>query len=216
MRKLNTTALTTAAKSLAAFIPYVDHQVVFDDYPTRAQNGNFTLKPVLLGHTNNEAGLFEVLYAMQDIVLPNATWESFQTSTYACPVAARANVSVFHDLPVWRYTYYGEFPNTQLLANVDSGAWHGSDIFALMNQFPRAPGVPANTPRQDDVVRYMQGAWAAFARDPVAGLSEYGWPQFNPNTESLMRLGIEGPPVGDLASAADFDGGCGAVFAAFQ
>ena len=35
----------------------------------------------------------------------------------------------------------------------------------------------------------MQTAWVAFARDPQTGLSNFGWPKYDPNTESLVQLG---------------------------
>ena len=33
--------------------------------------------------------------------------------------------------------------------------------------------------------RYMQDAWVAFIRDPYKGLTNFGWPVYNPNSESI-------------------------------
>lgn len=37
------------------------------------------------------------------------------------------------------------------------------------------------TQAQKDVSRWMQGAWASFARDPANGLTQLGWPRYDNN-----------------------------------
>lgn len=50
---------------------------------------------------------------------------------------------------------------------------------------------PSPPPTSTEVAlgKYVQGAWVAFARDPVNGLHNYGWPTFDPTTASLVQLG---------------------------
>jgi len=59
----------------------------------------------------------------------------------------------------------------------------------------------------------MQGAWAAFARDPWNGLSAYkgGWPAYDVNgeRETLVRLAWEGHVGANLAVPGLYDQGCG-------
>lgn len=35
----------------------------------------------------------------------------------------------------------------------------------------------------------MQSIWVGFARDPKQGLTQLGWPVYNPQTASLAQLG---------------------------
>ena len=49
----------------------------------------------------------------------------------------------------------------------------------------------------------------AFARDPQQGLTNYGWPRYNPNTASLVQLGNTANQSGAIfAQGNSFDGGC--------
>lgn len=64
----------------------------------------------------------------------------------------------------------------------------------------------ANTAAEDATAAYMQSAWAAFARDPVNGLTD--WPLYDPTAETLVKLGVEGQTGKVLARGDAFDGGC--------
>ena len=35
----------------------------------------------------------------------------------------------------------------------------------------------------------MQDAWVSFIRDPYKGLTNFGWPVYNPNSEYISRAG---------------------------
>lgn len=65
-----------------------------------------------------------------------------------------------------------------------------------------------NTELETETSSYMQQAWLAFVKDPVAGLREYGWPMFNESTLSLVRLGVEGNVSAVLTLGDAYDKGC--------
>ena len=99
-------------------------------------------------------------------------------------MAGAAQRRVQYGVPTWRYRYYGEFPNTRLTLSPSSGAWHLSDLFQIWQTAEDCSGAP-NTPAETAISRYMQGAWAAFAKDPANGLSKgpYRWPEYNPESK---------------------------------
>ena len=57
---------------------------------------------------------------------------------------------------------------------------------------------------------YIRGAWAAFAKDPVQGLTKYGggWPQYSPQTNSLIRLAYNNQTGINVAMGDAYDLGC--------
>lgn len=59
-------------------------------------------------------------------------------------------------------------------------------------------------------IKYLQGAWITFAKDPVNGLTTYdgGWPLYDPEEETLIRLGYEIAVGTNLASPMLYDAGC--------
>lgn len=59
---------------------------------------------------------------------------------------------------------------------------------------------------QERFSKYLQGAWAAFGRDPWRGLEEeYGWPVGN---ESLVKLAPRGGALSELVDPGVYDGRC--------
>jgi carboxylesterase type B len=62
-----------------------------------------------------------------------------------------------------------------------------------------------NTPTEAETSKYMQSAWAAFARDPEHGLS---WPTYDPETDTLVKLGFENNTQVVLGRGNEFDGLC--------
>lgn len=72
-------------------------------------------------------------------------------------------------------------------------------------------GLP-NSENEVDMIQLMQKAWASFARSPESGLEEeLGWPVFDPETESLVRLAFQNDGKATFVKPGVYDAGCGNV-----
>ncbi|GFF82222.1 carboxylesterase [Aspergillus lentulus] len=182
------------------YSPAAGDILVFSNYADRPA----AAVPMLVGTTDFENGLFRVYV---DEPLPDDAWIQQNQALFNCPVAARANISVQQGNPTWRYRYFGEFPNMMLSTKAPSGAYHSSEVPVLFDTV--AQDLIPNTAEEVAIGRYMRGAWAAFARDPVSGLERYdGWPQYEAGEETLIRLGFNNRTGPNLAMGNLYDKGC--------
>lgn len=210
MRKKSFSAILKAVGT-SAFVPNVDNQTVFADYPARSTAGNFIKAPLLIGTSDFEGGLFAVDEVLsKNVVLPHSSWVNFTLNTFTCPAGSRANISLSAGVPTWRYRWFGSFPNTQLTTFPNSGAWHGSQNPIIFDTAVSGPGIPPATDAEVAIGTYLRGAWAAFAKDPVGGLAKYqgGWPAYNPEGETLVRLAYANLTGTNLALPGDYDSDC--------
>ena len=198
------------------FGPTIDNVVVFEDYHALSASGSFIKRPLLIGNADYEAGLFKAVANLDGSgsTLSDLYWTYFNLIGFTCPAAARANISISQDVPTWRYRWFGEFPNTIIESNPDSGAWHASELPILFDTAPSGNGIPANSPAEVAIGSYLRGAWAAFAKDPVNGLKSYGggngtgWPTYDPVGNSLVRLGFANLTGPNLALGNSYDAMC--------
>jgi carboxylesterase type B len=215
--------ITDSDNSLA-YGPAIDEKVVFSDYFRRMP----AALPMLIGHTDFEAGLFRLLAPD----FPDETWAFINRIAYVCPAAIRSAVSLALGSPTWRYRYIGDFPNLVLTNTPPSRAWHSGEVGPtpertrtlwlftqlgnltiwqlplLFNTTLASSGAVPDTPAQVEIGRYFRGAWAAFAKDPVSGLTRYGWPQYSPNALSLARIGYNNQTGPNLAIGNLYDADC--------
>lgn len=157
----------------SGFGPSVDEIVVFSDYASRSVKGNLIKRPLLIGSNNYEAGLFKVIYGLENVTYPEAEWEFLQTSLFTCAIAERALASIYNSVPTWRYRYFGNFPNLRLSTVPDSGAWHGIETSTIFGTDLDVQNILGRTNDQEKFTKYVRGMWAAFAKDPAKGLSKY-------------------------------------------
>lgn len=214
MRTKDVAQITTAISSLPNFVTSVDEQVVYSDYPARSLAGNFIKKPMLIGHTDFEAGMVRIVSGLKNITLPDSILDAFDLETFYCPAASRANVSVYNNVPIWRYRYFGDFPNMRLSETIHTGAYHGAEVNILFDTVPVGEGIPESTAAEIEIGDYMRGAWAAFAKDPENGLDAYGWPRYDPTKETLIRLGYMNNTGPNVAFPGNYDSACGSIFPA--
>jgi len=171
-------AATKGGPRVGAFGPAADGRVVFDNYNERREKGIFARKPMLVGNTNNEGGLYEMLGQ------PNA-FGAKRPGIY-CLSHNTASARHAHGVPVWRYLYSAEWPNHDI---GKPGAWHGSDVGMWFGTGERLTHVP-DTEVEKRFVEMMMNAWTGFARDPVGGLGKLGWPGYDGGEGAkVIRLG---------------------------
>ncbi|KAK4098444.1 alpha/beta-hydrolase [Parathielavia hyrcaniae] len=196
------------------YSPTIDETLVFSS-PETHPVANI---PLLIGNTDNESGLFRVfvppLFPPGNAAQEEEFWRVDSQAKFSCPAADRAARNVCEGLPTWRYRWHGVFPNTELGTRPPSGAYHYSEVATLFGTLEGG-----NTREQERVGRWMRGAWAAFARDPVRGLERYGkgngtgkgkgkgWPRFEEGGETLARIGFEGREV-SFVKGDFYDAGC--------
>jgi len=211
--------ITDSDNSLA-YGPTVDETVVFSDYISRKP----AARPLLIGHTDFEAGLFRLLAPD----FPDQIWTLVNQKAFVCPSAIRSMLSLAFGNPTWRYRYFGDFPNLVLTNTPPSGAWHSGEVGAitfssllplcggltwiqlplLFNTTLASSNVVPDTPAEVEIGKYFRGAWATFAKDPTNGLTKYGWPQYSPNTSTLIRIAYNNQTGPNLATGNMYDVDC--------
>lgn len=206
---LNASALPPGLGAFTGqFGPSVDEEVVFSNYRQRAATGQYIRRPLFIGNNDYEAGLFKVIAGASNITLPDSTWAILNLAGFTCPAADTALLRSLR-VPTYRYRYFGEFPNTRLTLNPSSGAWHGAEIGIVWQTAADVSGEP-NTPAEASISTYLSGAWAAFAKDPDTGLSQrpYGWPRYDADETTLIRLAYNNETTASYALPVTYDIAC--------
>lgn len=189
---------------LSAFGPTVDNITVFADYSERTPVNI----PMLLGSNDFESRTWKTQLALANTTYPDELWEELNLADYTCIAGTRANLSIAAGNPTWRYRFHSVFPNTDISS--EGGAYHGSELTLI---FGTEFATPASTAEEIKVADYVQGAWVAFAKDPVNGLSSYegGWPLYDSAEETLIRLAYDNTVGTNLALPELYDAGCAGV-----
>lgn len=194
------------AQTRVQFGPTPDGKVIFTDYAARTAAGNFIQKPYLTGGNDNEAGLFNFLAG--NSFTPDAI--AAQNAMFDCTVASSAAARAANKVPVWRYRYFGDWPN---LAITNGGAYHSAEIPVLFNTADLASNM-SNTADETTVAQFLGGAWATFAKNPAMGPAPAAtWPMYNPASDSntMLEIALNNSAQTTLTTASSFDGGCAAL-----
>ena len=193
---------------LGSFSPTIDNKTVFLDYAQRASNGRFVRRPYLIGNNDYEAGLFKLDVAGLNLTISDRSWAIFNQAFFSCP-AESAALSKAEFASTYRYRFFGEYPNTRLTSNPDSGAWHGAEIPIIWRTTQDAAGV-ADTPTEAMVSDYLNAAWSAFAKDPVNALSKapFSWPRYEQSGNTLIRFGYGNETRASIVEPATYDQAC--------
>ena len=120
-----------------------------------------------------------------------AQGNSLLLSSFVCPALFTARARAARGVPTWLYRFAADWENTRLYPM--NGAYHGVEMHMLFGNSREVSGRESAV-SQDKLAEEMQDAWAAFARDPVMGLGEHGWPAFTAKEENLIDLGYENSP----------------------
>ncbi|KAJ7641052.1 carboxylesterase [Roridomyces roridus] len=216
MRGLDFTAILTAGASVVSagnpallptppFQPTVDNVTVFADYTALAAAGTFAKLPYLLGSLDNEAGFYRIRAFTANLNITNAQWDTFNLEAFTCATAHSAIARAAQGIPTWRYRYFGDWDNLRLFPG--SGAYHGSDLEMVFGTGKAVSGEEDGVVEQE-VSESMRGAWGAFARDPKAGLTKFGWPVYDPQRATLVRLAFKDEAQVSFVNPSVFDEPC--------
>ncbi|KAL9057286.1 MAG: hypothetical protein Q9206_002400 [Seirophora lacunosa] len=205
------------ARTSPIFQPTPDNVTVFDEYKSRYEYGNFSRLPILMGHNNNEAGYYKVPAFSQGTILPAYLWEQFNDGSFTCPIAFAAQTRASFDVSTWRYRYFGDWDNLRLYGPSEgngneqgSGTYHGADVEMVIGGSEDVSGLPKSREERKMEMVFME-AWAAFAKDPREGLEKLGWPKYDPDTKSLVRLGYNNKGKATFVKPSEYDYVCSNV-----
>lgn len=134
-----------------------------------------------------------------------AEGHEFLLSSFTCPNSFEPRQRWAYDVPVWQYRYFGDWSNLRLYPS--SGAYHDADLEMVFGNSAAVNGLP-NSVAEDETIRLMQRAWATFTRDPVHGLKELGWPEFDPDAASLIRLAYGNEAGATFVRPSVYDATC--------
>ena len=205
--------LTPSAGAAGSFGVVIDNRTIFGDYVTRAQAGKFAKIPLFIGNNDYESGNFKTIIAITPKVISKGLLPSdamFNVLDYVgfnCPIALRAYCSQHAHVPTYRYRFFGDFPNLALTTSPPSGAYHAAEDRLLFNQLD---DLAPSTPAELTIAKFMRDSWAAFAKDPEAGLQrqELGWESYNPAKKTMARLGLRNITGANNGVPADYDYSC--------
>jgi carboxylesterase type B len=190
------------------FGPTTDDETSFSNYSDLQARGRFAKLPLLAGNTNDEGQTLGTPYN-EDGSPPNQTLVEIGTNRTACGIGRAAEARAEHDIPAWRWRYHGYFPNLQPLEWLRS--YHSSELPLV---FGTSSLLGADTEVEKETSKYMQDAWVAFAKDPVNGLSEYGWPTYVAEGETLVQLALNGNTEAVFTEGLAYDETCSSSSAA--
>lgn len=176
--------------------------------------------PVLIGSNADEGSFFALAYAtpqdllesllpgqtaLQNIILDaypssltgfNLTTRIITDFVFTCTTSYFASVASTAGYSVWRYFYEAAFANAQPFPG--AGAWHSSEIAEVFGTYNRTGA----TAQQAQLSAFMQGAWAAFAKNPSGGP---GWAKA---PVYLEDLGANGSYTGQTIASTSVDEFC--------
>lgn len=191
------------------FFPKVDNELIFDDYLTLASQYQFAKIPYLHGHNDREQGYYNITAFRQGRQVTPAQGAQFLLESFVCPHSYEGNRRREANVPTWVYRYFGDFENTRLYPT--SGAYHGTELHAILGGSADASGLP-ETQAQKKTVKLFQKAVAAFAENPKTGLtSSLGWPQFNPTSMSWIEIAVGNQPKASFALPEKYDAPCSTI-----
>ncbi len=184
----------------------MQNKTVFYNYTALSEAGKFIKKPSIVGNNDYEAGLFILITFSAGINFPQYIWDDFDLGVFTCPASTAAEWRVVADVPVWRYRYFGMYPNIELPPSVGR-AWHGAELLPLFGSSEQVSKMDS-TWQERAVGTYLRGAWAAFAACPAFGLEGYGWSRYSNTTDSMVLIGVGNDTGPSFASPSSYDA-CG-------
>jgi cholinesterase len=134
---------------------------------------------------------------------------------FTCPSAQVVNSRIKAGVSaVWRYRFYGGGPKegSSISSNLLAGASaaHGAELAYVWDRIGVGAGPLASsaTPQKTAVSNTMQKVWADFAKNPSEGPVKNGWPKYQAQSDTLVRLMYQNETKISLARGDMYDAKC--------
>ena len=133
----------------------------------------------------------------------DAASQIYTEYVFQCPAALVSNTSATSGIPTWRYYYNATIPNIQpaIPGIPELEAFHSSEIPLVFGTYPTTNA----TIQEIHLSKYMQTAWANFAKDPMRGP---GWKAINGSQNNVACLGCDGRADATIIPAGTIDYRC--------
>ncbi|KAF4998379.1 hypothetical protein FDECE_11806 [Fusarium decemcellulare] len=202
------TSSSSVLRSIPPFYPKPDGEIVFSDYVSLTKAGSFAKVPILFGHNHNEDGYYRIPAYGNGVTPTDAQVTSFLLESFTCPVSYQAEARREHGVAAWAYRYLADWDNTRLFPT--SGAYHGVDLHMIFGASKDVSGIAPST-EQKKLTKIMQHAWYSFSDNPSSGLSQLGWPKFDPSKKTLIELGKGTKAQVSFVKPSVYDAPCSTV-----
>ncbi|KPM38700.1 hypothetical protein AK830_g7868 [Neonectria ditissima] len=199
---------SSVLRSIPPFYPKPDGELVFSDYTSLTKAGSFAKVPILFGHNHNEDGYYRIPAYGNGVTPTDAQVKSFLLESFTCPVSYQAQARRDHNVASWAYRYLADWDNTRLYPT--SGAYHGVDLHMIFGASGDVSGI-APSAEQKKLTKMMQHAWFTFSDNPTTGLSQLGWPKFNPSAKTLAVVGKDTKASVEFVKPSVYDAPCSTV-----
>jgi hypothetical protein len=141
-------------------------------------------QPFLSGSNHNESYAF-ILNGFGGPAAIGTPLDIAFNNLFRCGDRDASKARVIHNIPNWRYHLALTPPGN------NTGAIHTTDLAYVFNTTPYLVQQHLGVPFVPGLIPVIQGAWGAFAHDPVNGLTKYGWPRYDASGKfSLFSLRV--------------------------
>ncbi|EJU02391.1 alpha/beta-hydrolase [Dacryopinax primogenitus] len=177
------------------------------DVSALSSEGKFLKVPFLVGNNANEGDIFVVEMEEENLnttipIVGTVISDAITILLATCPASKEAGDRVDAGVPTWRYMFEGAYPDLTN-NNPNLRAYHGEEIALVFGTYNYSTFPYPPTANEIELSSWIQGAWVAFARDPVHGLTNYGWPEYGSSVLwPVAALGNPGNPGGATYEAA--------------
>ncbi|KAK2017356.1 carboxylesterase [Colletotrichum eremochloae] len=172
------------------FSPQVDNKIVFANYTEKAALGGMSDLPAIIGF-NAAEGLFLAPYDGVDAPDP-AVADSLSYTYFWCTATKTTNERLAAGRTTYRYYHEPVFKN--ISPHPWMGAYHGSELPLIFGTHADFRG--NSTPFEYELSHTMMDAYAAFIKDPAAGLEAIGWPAYTADGRLVRSYGENNVTVG--------------------
>ncbi|KAK2049374.1 carboxylesterase [Colletotrichum somersetense] len=165
------------------FSPQIDNKIIFANYTEKAALGEMSDLPAIIGF-NAAEGVFLAPYDAVNGPDP-AVSESLSYTYFWCPATKTTNERLAAGRTTYRYFHEAIFNNTS--PRPWMGAYHGSELPLIFGTHADFRG--NSTPFEYELSHTMMDAYAAFIKDPAAGMEAIGWPAYTADSRLVRSYG---------------------------